>query len=497
MTNSTQRPSPPDPEQRRVLATSLVDRYAAIVDAPEALRDSLLKPLPVTLWADPRRISREALRAMLVGDGLPARSIAWHPHALRLPAGSRPGLHWTFLAGLSRIQEEVSMLPAMLLDAQPGERILDLCAAPGNKTAQIAIAMQDTGTLVANDSKRGRIAALRQMIKRLGLVNCTVTVRDGQGMDRRAGTFDRVLVDAPCSCEGTFRKVRVPEPVDDELRQRSAAVQLRLLQRAVALTRAGGRIVYSTCTFAPEENEAVVDAILRQHGQRLRLRQVRLDGLQTAPGILAWHGQSFLPELSRCLRIWPHQQDTGGFFVAVFDCLEGADDAGASTCFAPPAESADWLHPLSERFGILSTAFADVRLIRRGNRHVHALSADHQAPHAPAPEMLGLPLIRRKSLPLKPTTSAVLRWGRHATRNRLDLSPAQRDAFLRREDCLIEPEQRLDCTGPGYVIVRFAGQVIGLGQLVFERQSPAVRLLSLVPKAWARDAGAPQQVSGG
>ncbi|MCK8516452.1 RsmB/NOP family class I SAM-dependent RNA methyltransferase [Methylonatrum kenyense] len=492
-----QRNRPPTPAQRRALAVALVEHYAAIVDAPEALLDSLLKPLPATLWADPRRISRDALQTILAGDGLRSRPIAWHPHALRLPAGSRPGLHWTFLAGLSRIQEEVSMLPVVLLDPQPGERVLDLCAAPGNKTAQIAIAMQDTGTVVANDSKRGRIAALRQMIKRLGLTSCSVTVRDGQGMDRRAGTFDRVLVDAPCSCEGTFRKVRVPEPVDDELRLRSAAVQLRLLHRAVALTRPGGRIVYSTCTFAPEENEAVVDAILRQHPEVLQLRHVEVPGLRTAPGIAAWQGQSFLPEIQHCLRVWPHQQDTGGFFVAVFDRLDGAGMPADETAFLPAAETNDWLAPLTERFGIPSAAFADVRLIRRGNRHVHALSAGHQAPRAPAPEMLGLPLIRRKSLPLKPTTSAVLRWGRHATRNRLDLSAAQRDAFLRRDDCLVSPDQRLDCTGPGYVIVRFAGYTIGLGQLIFDRDSPTVRLISLVPKAWARDTGAQDPGSGG
>lgn len=484
-----QRPTSPCPTQRAALASGLVTRYAVIVDAPQALQASLLEPLPVTLWANPLRIDRDELQALLSADGLHGKPVPWHPHALRLPAGSRPGLHWTFLTGLSRIQEEVSMLPVMLLQPQPGERVLDLCAAPGGKTAQMAVAMQDSGTIVANDSKRGRIAALRQMIKRLGLVNCSVTARDGQGIDRRAGLFDRVLVDAPCTCEGTFRKVRVPEAVSEELRQRAAAVQLRLLRRAFALTRPGGRLVYSTCTFAPEENEAVVDAMLRAYPDTLRLRQVHVPGLQTAPGISGWHDQSFLPEISRCLRIWPHQQDTGGFFVAVLDRIDVTDTPEQITPFSPPAESRDWLRPLTERFGIPTSAFDGVTLIRRGNRHVHALSDGHLAPHAPAPEMLGLPVIRRKSLPLKPTTSAVLRWGRHATRNRLDLGPVQRDVFLRRETCLVTAAQRADCTGPGYVIVRFAGHVIGLGQLIFDRESPAVRLLSLVPKAWARDAG--------
>ncbi len=483
------RPSSPSPAQRAALATALVARYAEIVDAPQALQASLVKPLPMTLWANPLRINRDELQTLLSADGLQGKAVPWHPDALRLPADSRPGLHWTFLTGLSRIQEEVSMLPVMLLQPQPGERVLDLCAAPGSKTAQMAVAMADSGTLVANDSKRGRIAALRQMIKRLGLVSCSVTVRDGQGVDRRAGLFDRVLVDAPCSCEGTFRKVRVPEALTMELRRRSAAIQMRLLRRAVALTRPGGRLVYSTCTFAPEENEAVVDAMLRAHPDTLRLRQVHVPGLQAAPGISRWQDQSFLPEISRCLRIWPHQQDTGGFFVAVLDRIDGTDTPDQTTPFSPPMESSDWLRPLTERFGIPKSAFDGVTLIRRGNRHVHALSDGHLAPYAPAPEMLGLPVIRRKSLPLKPTTSAVLRWGRHATRNRIDLDAPQRDAFLRRHTCLVTAEQRTDCTGPGYVIVRFAGYVIGLGQLIFDRESPQVRLLSLVPKAWALDAG--------
>ncbi len=482
------RATAPTVIERAAQADALIARYADLIADPSQLRETLLQPLPVVLWANPLRLDRQSLRMLLLEDGFAAEPLPWHPLALRLPPGSRPGRHWTFLAGLNRIQEEVSMVPVSLLDPQPGERILDLCAAPGSKTAQIAVAMDDTGTLVANDSKRGRVAGLRQMIKRLGLVNCSVTVRDGQGMDSRAGTFDRILVDAPCSCEGTFRKITRPEMVTDEVRRRAALVQRRLLRRAVALTRPGGRIVYSTCTFAPEENEAVVDAILREHGDNLHLRPAALPGLVASPGIRHWLGRRFPPEMHHCARIWPHQQDTGGFFVAVLEKAAGPRSEDGA-CFNHAEEPRDWLRPLTDRFAIPVSAFDGVRLIRRGNRHVHALTPDHQAPSAPAPEMLGLPLIRRKSLPLKPTSSAVLRWGMQAQQNWLELDADQRDSFLRRQTVVVRTGQLARCTGPGYAVARHRDHVLGLGQLVYDRESPTVRLLSLVPKAWARDAG--------
>ncbi|MCC5858019.1 MAG: class I SAM-dependent methyltransferase [Ectothiorhodospiraceae bacterium] len=486
------RPVAPDFPTRQVLARRLVARYAEIINEPESLVEALLRPLPVTLWSNRLRLSRDVLQALLERSGLESRPMGWNGDGLYLPPGHRPGQHWGFMAGLFQMQEEVSMLPVHLLNPQPGERVLDLCAAPGNKTAQIAVAMGNTGTVVANELNRGRIPAIRQTLKRLGLMNVAITVQDGQSLPARVGMFDRVLVDAPCTCEGTFRKVRVPQMVSDAFRERSARVQHRLLRRAVQLTRPGGRIVYSTCTFSPEENEAVVDAVLGEFPDALCLLPARVDGFAAGGGLSGWRGRAFDPRLSLTMRVWPHREDTGGFFVAVLEKRgEGQLPGPGEDYFRPPAESPDWFGPFLERLGMEPEVFARVQPVRRGNRYLHFLPADHRLPRAPAPDMLGLPAVRRRSLPLKPTTAVVMLFGHRATRNWLVVDDQQCAAYLRREDSDLDPRQLEHCTGPGYVVVQYQGQVLGLGQLIYDRERPRVWLKSLMPRAWSTNIGEP------
>jgi 16S rRNA C967 or C1407 C5-methylase (RsmB/RsmF family) len=208
------------------------------------------------------------------------------------------------------------------MEPEAGERILDLCAAPGNKTAQLAVALGNRGTVVANDRDINRLKALRRTLDRLGLLNVSVVRYDGANMPSAVGTFDRVLVDAPCSCEGTTRKRAdgwEPEAGgwDDGLE----GVQRALLRRGVRLCRPGGLVAYATCTYAPEENEAVVEDVIADLSDRLdltlTLESARIDGLVSSPGITEWQGRAFRDGMARAMRIWPHQNDTGGFFVAL------------------------------------------------------------------------------------------------------------------------------------------------------------------------------------
>ncbi|WP_290637387.1 RsmB/NOP family class I SAM-dependent RNA methyltransferase [Aquisalimonas sp.] len=482
---AAEHPVPPD---RETLARRLCARYDAIIDDPDALVRSLLRPLPTTVWANPRRLSRDDLLEVLRADGIAATPMAWSNHGVRLDPEARPGRHWGFMAGLFQVQEEVSMLPVALLDPQPGERVLDLCAAPGNKTAQIAMAMANRGTVMANDLRKGRLAALRQTVKRLGLMNVVITAQDGQSIGARAGAFDRVLVDAPCSCEGTFRKVRLPTISTAAFRSRLAAVQVRLLERAMRLTRPGGRLVYSTCTLAPEENEAVIDTLLDRYPGELRVVPAHVPGLQATAGITQWEGRRYDPAVADTLRVWPHHNDTGGFFVAVLERSADANSIAEPHWFTPPEEPRSWLEPLTERFGIPWAAFDGAVPVKRGNKHLHLAPVDHRYPEAPAPEMLGLPAVRRRSLPVKPTTAAAMLYGPDATRNVITLDTAQTRRYLERHPIqALSTEQLAACTSAGYVVLRYRGYTLGLGQLIFDRETGVAHVESLMPKAWSRD----------
>ncbi len=211
----------------------------------------------------------------------------------------RPGRSAYHDAGLFYVQEPSAMCAVPLLDVQPGERVLDLCAAPGGKGTQLAQAMQGQGILVLNEKIPARAKILLQNVERMGIVNAVVTCADPASLEERfAGYFDKVLVDAPCSGEGMLRKE--PEAAANwspENVSMCAARQKKLLDSAARMVCEGGRLVYSTCTFAEEEDEENVSDFLRRHPD-FRLLQQR--------------------------KIWPHRERGEGHFAALFERTAGA-----------------------------------------------------------------------------------------------------------------------------------------------------------------------------
>jgi len=301
-----------------------LERYESLVDDVAAFRAACDRPLPAVVRVNTIKTTVDRARDALDSEGIAHEPTDWHPGVLRLPENS-PGRNWPHAHGWIHGQEEVSNLPALVLDPDPGDRVWDACAAPGSKTTQLAALMDDRGLLVGNDNNLGRLSALRHNAERLGVTNIAVTNRDarnfslkplGEGSDRPAAVdaFDHALVDAPCSCEGTIRKN--PDAFDtwslDHVHS-VAGVQKGILRRAVQATRPGGTVVYSTCTFAPEENEAVLDHVLDAEDCRLVDIDAPLEGV---PGVTEWAGERFDPSVAKALRIYPHHNDTGGFFCA-------------------------------------------------------------------------------------------------------------------------------------------------------------------------------------
>lgn len=303
----------------------VLDRYEPIVEDPAAFRSACDRPLPAVVRVNPIAATPAIVRRAFDETGVGYERVEWHDGLFRLDR-SDPGNTWPYVHGWVHGQEEVSAVPPVVLDPRPGDRVLDACAAPGSKTTQLAGLMADEGTLVANDANLARLAPLRTNAQRCGITNVLVTNRDARDLsiealpikfprssDGRVG-FDRALVDAPCSCEGTVRKN--PDALDgwDLDRVRGVAgLQKGILTRTVELTRPGGVVVYATCTFAPEENEAVLDHAV----DRTDCRPVAFDlPLVHRSGVVEWDGESFDDRVRHAKRIYPHYNDTGGFFVA-------------------------------------------------------------------------------------------------------------------------------------------------------------------------------------
>ena len=267
---------------------------------------SLERPRAVALRFNP--LKGEAPSLPFVADPVP-----WEPQGFYYDPEARPGLHVYHEAGVYYLQEASAMAPVSLLDPQPGERVCDLCAAPGGKTTQIAGRMAGQGFLLCNEINPKRAKILSRNIERMAVPNALVTNEHPANLAKRfPGFFDRVLVDAPCSGEGMFRKEEAAvTDWSQETVEMCARRQAEILHSAAALVRPGGRLVYSTCTFAPEEDEGAVAAFLAEHPE---FEPVELEAPWFVPGENGSH------------RMWPHKLLGEGHFAAVLRKKEGPEE---------------------------------------------------------------------------------------------------------------------------------------------------------------------------
>ena len=294
-----------------------LERYAEIIDDYEAFVEACERPLPKTARVNRVKSSFGEVRDELSEAEFGVERLGWYEDGFRLdaPEDTKIGNTLPHYLGWIAVQEEVSMLPPVVLDASEDDVVLDVCAAPGSKTTQLA---QDAACVLANDDNIGRISALRNNTDRLGLTNVAVTSYDG----RRLPGFDEVgidaaVVDVPCTSVATVRKnPEYRDGVSQKRRESLVAVQKGILSRTLGVVKEGGRLVYSTCTFAPEENEAVVDHILRKDKARVIDFYV---GLSSSPGVTDWEGDEYSPEVEKTRRFYPHHNDTGGFYVALLE----------------------------------------------------------------------------------------------------------------------------------------------------------------------------------
>lgn len=321
-------------------------------DEYPAFRASYEKPRRASLRINTLRLNgtdEEQLRALLpfLTERVPFASDGWY---YAEESSIRPGKHPYHEAGVYYIQEASAMIPASLCPPRPGDRVLDLCAAPGGKATQLACALHDQGILVANEIHPGRASVLSRNVERMGIPNALVLNMEPQALaERFRGFFDRIVVDAPCSGEGMFRK----EPQAAAMWSpkniaQCAARQADILRAAARMLAPGGTITYSTCTFAPEEDEGSILSFLREHPdfdtvptESPEILTCLADG-QLDSGKPDWvpGGTDYADSLRRTIRLFPHHADGEGHFAAILRRKCDQDAVSTASRPAPCAASA-------------------------------------------------------------------------------------------------------------------------------------------------------------
>eukprot|EP00456_Euglypha_rotunda_P012950 TRINITY_DN1376_c0_g1_i4.p1 TRINITY_DN1376_c0_g1~~TRINITY_DN1376_c0_g1_i4.p1 ORF type:complete len:567 (-),score=109.32 TRINITY_DN1376_c0_g1_i4:19-1521(-) len=315
--------------------TELIDRFLELFAPAEALQflESNETPRPVTLRVNTLKTRKRDLMQALTNRGVKLDAIGeWSKVGLKVfesqvPIGATP----EYMAGHYMLQSAASFLPVMALAPQAGERVLDVCAAPGGKTTYVAALMKNTGVLIANDANQSRLNSLVANCHRMGVRNCVITNYDGRKLPKHLGAacVDRILLDAPCSGLGVISRdpsVKLQRNTKDILR--CSHLQKELLLAAIDIldpfSTTGGFIVYSTCSISVQENEEVVDYALRKRFVKLVPTGLEFGSV----GITRFRQSRFHPSLNLTRRFYPHVHNMDGFYVAKLKKFANGEKGG-------------------------------------------------------------------------------------------------------------------------------------------------------------------------
>lgn len=452
----------------------IFDQFGDVTNL-EALKAFSDKPLRKSMRVNTLKSSAEEFRLWTQGKNWDLTPVPWCNEGFFIDRENREealGKDLLHLLGHAYMQEAASMLPVELLQPEPGETILDMSAAPGSKTTQIAAKLQGRGVVIANDVQEKRLWTLKSALHRSGAHTNIVVKKVGQWYAKHmTERFDRVLCDAPCTAMGTARKDSdALNYCSLENTKKMAKLQVELLQSAIDACKVGGRIVYSTCTLTAEENEGVIHQILLLNKGKIEIihpkeviqwdcSQAISDSNTVQEKILGVSQQNLLP----LIRLWPQTYDTEGFFCAVIKKTASTRDP----------QKFEWMpfqeQPLSKRKKdeiqkqISQRYGADMfdetdRLLQRDQS---LILATDDVLHCDLPVQdyaLGIPAgkILKDGRVLIDHDVVTLR-GKRATENVCELDDEQLALLLDAKDSTCDPMLN------GHVIVRYKGIPIGLG----------------------------------
>jgi len=291
-----------------------VDRYSALTDFPK-FKEYSLKHLRKSIRINTLKIPVNKCKKRMEQQGFEMTQVPWCKEGFWIKGARRDvGNFPEHILGYIYGQESASMIPPVVLDPKPGDFVLDMCAAPGSKTTQLAMYMKNQGLLLANDVDHKRIASLGINTQRCGLANHVITMMQGHWFKKVNHEFDKILVDAPCSSTGTIRKsFKALEMWSPNFVKRCVGIQKQLSKIAFEKLKQGGTLVYSTCSCEPEENEAVVTDLLENY-DNAKVEKIKLDIKRSVP-VMEFEKWKFDEQVKNCLRIWPQDNDSEGFFV--------------------------------------------------------------------------------------------------------------------------------------------------------------------------------------
>lgn len=304
----------------RQLPPILQDRLKAIFGQQT---DQVIKTFierPTTFRINTLKARREDILETLQQEGFKLRRVPWYGDAFILENKKLSELQKLpiYTQGKIYVQSLASMVPPIVLNPKPGDKVLDLTAAPGSKTSQMAAIMKNQGELIANDNNEIRVERLKHNLKLLGADSVVVTFEDGWKLeDKYKEHFDKILLDAPCTAEA---RIIVSEPRtysfwNEKNIKEHAFIQRKLIFAAWMMLKPGGTLVYSTCTFAPEENEKQVARFLEDVGELAELEVITLPQLSGGRAITEWKGEKLNQEVKKSLRLLP-SKDIEGFYIA-------------------------------------------------------------------------------------------------------------------------------------------------------------------------------------
>jgi len=307
----------------RQLPQPFLDKLRRLLPANQwdKVLKSFTQERPTTFRANTLKVEAPSLRRELEAEGLKVENVLWYRDAFILRKGTQKELERTaaYKEGRLYVQGLSSMVPPLVLAPGPKEKVLDLTAAPGSKTTQMACLMRNEGDLVANDDNPVRVEKLKANLALQG-ATCAGVLGPGDGglvWKGRFEAFDKVLLDAPCSSEGRFQ-LDSPSTFGywrEDTNRKMAKDQRRLFKSAFLSLRPGGTMVYSTCTFAPEENEGVLQWAKETYGDALEIEAIATGLPAHTRGLSGWGNLKFDPSVERSIRVLP-TQDVEGFFVA-------------------------------------------------------------------------------------------------------------------------------------------------------------------------------------